>query len=77
MFHLYYLLVLYLVFKSLLKVLEQLDYRTKQVQDFIEKNNINIEELDIIVARAGTIPPVPYTGAYEVNKLMLGPPTRR
>lgn len=57
--------------KEMPKTLDQLEFRTKQVKEFIDENNINLEELDIIVSRAGTIPAVPYDGAYEVNDLMI------
>lgn len=56
--------------KDMPKTLDQLKLRTSQVKEFIEDNNIKLDELDIIVARAGTIPAVPYDGAYEVNELM-------
>lgn len=53
------------------KVLDQLDFRTGQVRSFLEDNQLNPAEFDIIVARAGAIPAVPQDGAYEVNDLML------
>lgn len=53
------------------KVLEQLAYRTEQVKVFLEENQLKPDMFDIIVSRAGTIPSVPYDGAYEVNDLMI------
>jgi butyrate kinase len=53
------------------KTLDQRELRTRQVKDFLNTNNLNPAEFDIIVARAGTIPQVPYEGAYQVNDLML------
>lgn len=53
------------------KTLDQLDYRTKQVEEFLKENRLIPAEFDIIVARAGTIPSVLYDGAYEVNELMI------
>lgn len=53
------------------KVLDQLEYRTNQVATFLKDNDLNPAELDMIVARAGAIPAVPYDGAYEVNDLMI------
>jgi butyrate kinase len=53
------------------KVLDQFDLRMGQVQDFIRKNNLNPADFDIVVCRAGTLPHVPYPGAYEVNELMI------
>ena len=53
------------------KVLDQLEYRTNQVKQFLEDNHLDPAGFDMIVARAGTIPSVPYDGAYEVNELMI------
>lgn len=53
------------------KVLDQVALRTGQVSEFLRSNQLNPAEFDMIVARAGAIPPVPYDGAYEVNELML------
>ena len=53
------------------KVLDQLDYRTAQVRDFLAEHRLDVAELDMVVARAGTIWQVPTDGAYEVNELML------
>jgi len=52
-----------------LKAVEQLDYRLRMVSDFMEKEGIDVSDLDIIVARGG---PVPYCegGAYAVNEYM-------
>ncbi len=57
--------------KEMPKILDQLDFRTNQVKQFLEDNQLDPKEFDIIVARAGTIPSVPYDGAYEVNELMV------
>lgn len=57
--------------KKMPKVLDQLEYRTEQVLNFLRENNLHPSEFDIISARAGTIPTVPYDGAYEVNELMI------
>lgn len=53
------------------KVLDQLDYRTAQVWEFLRDNRLNPADFDMIVSRAGTIPAVPVDGAYEVNDLMI------
>jgi butyrate kinase len=53
------------------KTLQQLELRTKQVKNFLKENNLDPKDFDIIVARAGTIPAVPFDGAYEVNDLMI------
>ncbi len=57
--------------KQMPKTLQQLELRAGQVKDFLRENNLDPKDFDIIVARAGTIPAVPYDGAYEVNELML------
>lgn len=57
--------------KEMPKTLQQLELRAGQVKDFLKENNLDPKDFDIIVARAGTIPSVPYDGAYEVNDLMI------
>ena len=57
--------------KEMPKTLQQLELRTGQVKGFLKENNLDPKDFDIIVARAGTIPSVPYDGAYEVNDLMI------
>lgn len=57
--------------KKMPKVLDQLEFRTGQVKEFLNENNLKVSDFDIIVARAGTIPSVPFDGAYEVNELMI------
>jgi butyrate kinase len=53
------------------KVLDQFDYRKRQVDEFLATNGLQVADFDIIVARAGAIPHVPSDGAYEVNDLMV------
>lgn len=53
------------------KTLDQMKLRTGQVQEFLAENDLDPKDFDIIVSRAGTIPHVPYDGAYEVNDLMI------
>ncbi|MCG2797052.1 MAG: butyrate kinase [Cellulomonas sp.] len=53
------------------KVLDQLEYRSAQVEAFLTEHAVPIAELDMVVARAGAIPHVPTGGAYEVNELMV------
>jgi len=57
--------------KKMPKVLDQLAYRTNQVKEFLSENKLDPGKFDMIVARAGAIPAVPYDGAYEVNELMI------
>jgi butyrate kinase len=57
--------------KKMPKVLDQLEFRTNQVKEFLNENKLDPSSFDIVVSRAGTIPAVPYDGAYEVNELMI------
>ncbi len=57
--------------KEMPKTLDQLELRTGQVRDFLQENNLDPASFDMVVSRAGTIPSVPYDGAYEVNELMI------
>lgn len=59
------------ILKQMPKVLDQLEYRTQQVRDFLSENQLDPSQFDMIVARAGTIPAVPHDGAYPVNELMV------
>ena len=45
---------------------DQLDYRLAVVHDFIEKNAIDLSDIDAIVGRGGSCYPV-QSGTYEVN----------
>jgi butyrate kinase len=53
------------------KVLDQTAYRTAQVREFLQANQLDAASVDIVVARAGTIHHVPSDGAYAVNELMI------
>ncbi len=56
---------------SMPKVLDQTDYRTAQVREFLQVNALDATGVDIVVARAGTIHHVRHDGAYAVNELMI------
>jgi len=49
---------------------QQLDVRTKQIEDFMAKNHYTVDDFDIILGRGGMIPNCP-GGAYKVNQLMV------
>jgi butyrate kinase len=51
-------------------VLEQLDFRLKQIDQFLDKEQIDLEDIDGYIARGGLIKPVE-SGIYQVNKKML------
>ncbi|MDR1432160.1 MAG: butyrate kinase [Propionibacteriaceae bacterium] len=57
--------------RTMPKVLDQLEYRRRQVTDFLDSQQVDVAKLDMIVARAGCIPHVPNGGAWEVNELMI------
>ena len=49
---------------------DQLDFRKKVIMDFIEKNNIDMSDLDAIVGRGGSSYTVE-SGIYEINDLLI------
>ena len=53
------------------KVLDQTDYRTAQVREFLAAHELEATSADIVVARAGTIHHVSHDGAWAVNELMV------
>lgn len=52
------------------KIFDQHEFREKIIINFLKKNNIDINSLDVIVGRGGVLKPVK-SGAYIINKLML------
>lgn len=48
----------------------QMDYRLSQVKAFIDKHNIQIEEVSVFVGRGGVLPPLP-GGTYLVDEEMI------
>lgn len=50
--------------------LSQMDYRLSHVEAFIDKNNIQIEEVSAFVGRGGVLPPLP-GGTFLVDKEMV------
>ena len=49
---------------------DQLDYRMGVIYDFIEKNDIEMDNIDAFVGRGGGCYPVP-SGTFAVNELLL------
>ena len=49
---------------------DQLGYRMKVIQDFVENNDIELDNIDAFVGRGGGCYPVP-SGTFEVNDLLL------
>lgn len=52
------------------KAADQLELRTAQVKDFLERETIDPASFDLIAARGGPIPPCKHN-CYRVNQLML------
>ena len=53
------------------QVMDQVDFRTNIILDEIKENDINLQAIEIVVARGGLIKPLKVAGVYEVNELML------
>lgn len=53
--------------KECLLMIDQLDIRMQSIRDFIKKADIDMKQLDMIVARGGSISGVK-SGAYIINK---------
>lgn len=49
---------------------DQLDYRMGVIKDFVDKNDIELDNIDAFVGRGGGCYPVP-SGTFEVNDLLL------
>ncbi|MBM3700448.1 MAG: butyrate kinase [Actinobacteria bacterium] len=49
---------------------EQLDFRFEAINNFIDKNNIDLKEVDFFIGRGGILKPLK-SGLYEVNDKMI------
>ena len=49
---------------------EQLDFRFDAINDFIQKNNIDLKEVNYFIGRGGYLKPLK-SGLYEINKKMI------
>ncbi|MCI8991817.1 MAG: butyrate kinase [Eubacterium sp.] len=58
------------ILKSCEKTVDQLPFRTQALASWLKENKRSAEEMDIIAARGGPLPPV-HGGAYKVNRLMI------
>lgn len=52
------------------KISDQFEFRTKFVLNFLQKNNIDLNDFDAIVGRGGEIKPIE-GGTYKINEQML------
>ncbi|MDC7227124.1 MAG: butyrate kinase [Spirochaetales bacterium] len=51
-------------------VSSQYEYRLKMIEDFMKRNNFQIEDLDAVAGRGGLLKPIKH-GTYTVNSRML------
>ena len=58
------------VLNSFPTVNDQFEYRMGVIKDFVEKNDIELDNIDAFVGRGGGCWPVP-SGTFEVNDLLL------
>ncbi len=56
--------------KNSKKIIDQLDFRKTTILDFLKKNNIELKNINCIVARGGLLKPVK-SGVYYINDKML------
>lgn len=52
-------------------VMDQVEFRTKAILTELTENDLNLEAIEVVVARGGLIKPLKVAGVYEVNDLML------
>ncbi|OYT16787.1 MAG: butyrate kinase [Bacteroidetes bacterium 4572_77] len=51
--------------------MDQVDFRTKAVMKELKENDLNLQAINVVVARGGLIKPLKVAGVYEVNNLMI------
>ncbi|NOR87673.1 MAG: butyrate kinase [Bacteroidales bacterium] len=51
--------------------MDQLQFRTDAVMLELKENDMNLQAIEVVVARGGLIKPLKVAGVYEVNKLMI------
>ena len=51
-------------------ITDQYEFRNQVILEELEKNQIDLNSIDIIIGRGGLIKPIP-SGVYEINDLML------
>lgn len=52
------------------KITDQLNLRVKYIREFLNENDVKINDLDAVVGRGGLLKPIP-GGTYQVNDKML------
>jgi len=53
------------------QVMDQIDFRVATITKELHENDINLEAIEVVVARGGLIKPLKTAGVYEVNDLMI------
>ncbi|MDD3656661.1 MAG: butyrate kinase [Atribacterota bacterium] len=56
--------------KSINCIIEQYEFREKVIYEFLEKKEINLNDIDATVGRGGLLRPLP-SGTYRINKKMI------
>jgi len=51
-------------------VADQYEFRAKLIEELLDKENIDLNSIDVIVGRGGLLKPIP-SGAYKVNDKMV------
>lgn len=57
--------------KNFNRLVDEKEFRSKFVLDFLKRHNISLESLDAIVGRGGLIKPIPGGIVYSVNDKMI------
>lgn len=52
-------------------VMDQVTFRTNAILTELTENDLNLDAMEVVVARGGLIKPLKVAGVYEVNELML------
>jgi butyrate kinase len=53
------------------RLIDETDFRSKLVLEFLKRHNISLDSLDAIVGRGGVIKPIPGGTVYSVNDKMI------
>jgi butyrate kinase len=56
--------------KSFNCIIEQYEFREKVIYEFLEKKEINLNDIDAVVGRGGLLRPLP-SGTYRINQKMI------
>ncbi|MCD6118071.1 butyrate kinase [bacterium] len=51
-------------------IADQYEYRARLIEELLDKENVDINSIDVVVGRGGLLKPIP-SGAYKVNDKMV------